>query len=67
MLISHTKNCASGVIRKSVCVITYIIVCWYDCLLLLLLVVVLLVLCLQYNFASDKPPPSQIIAVSVGL
>jgi len=29
MLISHTRNCASGVFRKSLCVITYIIVCMY--------------------------------------
>jgi len=50
--------------RVCVSLLTSLFVCIF---LLLLLLVVLLVLCLQYNFASDKPPPSQHIAVNVSL
>jgi len=43
-------------------------VCYLLLLLLLpLLLVVVMVACLQYHFASDKPPPTQLIAVSVCL
>jgi len=72
VLISHTRNCAGGVFRDSLRVISYIIVCVYVCLLLLLLlllllVVVVMVVCLHYYFTSDKPPPTQLIAVCVCL
>ena len=74
LLISQTRSCASGVFRKSLCLIRYVIVC--------LFVVAAPAIAaaagggrgggvgggvFSCHLASDKPPPPHLITVSVCL
>jgi len=69
VFISHARNCASGVFRKGLCLISYVIVCLFVFYAAGAAAVdggmVVVVVCLQCYVASDKPPAPNLTTVSV--
>ena len=69
MFISHARNCASGVFRKGLCLISYVIVCLFVFYAAGAAAdvggMVVVVLCLQCFLASDNPPAPHLTTLIV--